>query len=138
MATTKNILNRQFLHRWLNAAMPLLATIVVLVGILMGSAAFAQSGKFSYVIGGVYVETNGKRVNAARGMNVTAGDFVVTQADGMAQLSMIDEAKISLRSNSQLRIERYPVKKEGGDGAILSLLTGTLRTFTALLSSANR
>ncbi len=138
MVTTKNILNRQFLYRWIKASMLLLAVTVVLVGALMGSAAFAQSGKFSYVIGGVYVESNGKRVNAARGMNVNAGDLVVTLSDGMAQLSMIDEAKISLRSNSQLRIERYAVKKDGGDGAILSLLTGTLRTFTGLLSSANR
>ena len=140
MVTTKIHLNRPLIDRWINAWLPILTIIVGIAGTLMGSAALAQSGKFSYVFGSVYVQANGtgNRVPVTRGMNVNAGDLVVTLADGMAQLSMIDEAKISLRSNSQIRIERYTVKKEGGDGAILSLLSGTLRTFTGLLSSANR
>ena len=138
MLTTKTYLNSLFIDRWMNAWLPILTIIVGIASTLMGSVAFAQSGKFSYVIGSVYVETNGQRVNATRGMNVNAGDLVVTLADGMAQLSMIDEAKISLRSSSQVRIVRYTVRKEGGDGAILLLVTGTLRTFTGLLSRANR
>jgi len=138
MLTTKTYLNSPFIDQWVNAWLPVMTIIVGIAGMLLGSLAFAQSGRFSYVIGSVYVETNGQRVNATRGMNVNAGDLIVTLADGMAQLSMIDDAKLSLRSSSQVRIERYTVKKEGGDGAILSLLTGTLRTFTGLLSNANR
>jgi len=138
MVTTRQQLSRASIDRRTNGWLLALTIIVGVASTMMGAAAFAQSGKFSYVIGGVYVESNGTRVNAIRGMNVNAGDLVITLADGMAQLSMIDEAKISLRSNSQVRIERYTTKKEGGDGAILSLLTGTLRTFTGLLNSANR
>jgi len=138
MVTTKKYLNRPGIDRRTNPWLWISTIIVGLAGTLIGSTAIAQSGKFSYVIGSVYVESNGQRVTATRGMTVNAGDLVVTLADGMAQLSMIDEAKLSLRSSSQLRIERYTLKKEGGDGAILSLLTGTLRTFTGLLNSANR
>ena len=138
MVKIKKHLNHSFVDGGKKIWRRLSVIIIGFVGLMTGSMAFAQSGQFSYVIGNVYVEANGKRVNATRGMSVNTGDLVVTLADGMAQLSMVDEAKISLRSSSQLRIERYTVKKEGGDGAILSLLNGTLRTFTGLLSSANR
>ena len=113
-------------------------TLLLLFAVFFVPLSFAQSGKFTYVVGNVYVESGGKRINATRGMDVNAGDLVVTLTDGMAQLSMIDDAKISLRSSSQLKIERYARQKEGGEGAILALFSGTLRTFTGLLSKVNR
>jgi hypothetical protein len=105
----------------------------------LSPSAFAQSGTFTYVTGGVFIERAGvPRVAAMRGMQVNQGDLIIAGADGMAQLSMIDQAKLSLRSNSQLRIERYQQKAGDTDGAVLNLVRGTLRTFTALLSQANR
>ena len=100
--------------------------------------AVAASGQFTYVAGNVQVESGGQRKTAIRGMEVNPGDVIIAGADGMAQLSMIDLAKLSLRSNSQLRIERYQKTASDQDGAILSLLRGTMRTFTGLLSGANR
>ena len=87
----------------------------------------AASGQFSYVTGDVLVESQGRRVQAVRGTEVNPGDLVITGANGMAQLAMIDQAKLSLRVNSQLRIERYQRAAADTDGAILSLLRGTLR-----------
>ncbi len=106
----------------------------------LGFAALAQaaSGTFTYVTGAVFVESQGKRIPATRGMEVNSGDLIVTQGDGMAQLAMIDQAKLSLRSNSRLRIESYPTTVTGQESATLSLLKGTLRTFTGLLTSASR
>jgi hypothetical protein len=101
-------------------------------------SASAASGQFTYVTGTVFIERNGVRLNAIRGTEVNPGDIIVADADGMAQLAMIDQAKLSLRSNSRLRIESYQQKVGDQDGAVLSLLRGTLRTFTGLLTSANR
>lgn len=115
--------------------------LVAALGVLASSLsiqAIAASGQFTYVAGNVQVESGGRRVVAIRGMEVNPGDVIIAGADGMAQLSMIDLAKLSLRSNSQLRIERYQKTASDQDGAILSLLRGTMRTFTGLLSGANR
>ena len=109
-----------------------------LVGSAAPLSAFAASGTFTYVAGTVFVERNGQRIVAARGVEVDPGDVIVAGADGMAQLAMIDQAKLSLRSNSQLRIERYQRKVGDQDGAVLSLLRGTLRSFTGLLTASNR
>jgi hypothetical protein len=56
----------------------------------------------------------------------------------MAQLTMVDQAKISLRPNTQFQIERYADRPDSTEGALLSLVRGTLRTFTGLIASRNR
>ncbi len=122
----------------LNNPRTLFAVATLFIGALSSATVMAASGQFSYVTGDVFVESQGKRVQAVRGTEVNPGDLVVTGANGMAQLAMIDQAKLSLRVNSQLRIERYQRVAADTDGAILSLLRGTLRTFTGLLSIRNR
>jgi len=103
------------------------------------AAALAASGEFTFVTGEVSVlKANGQRVTAARGTPVDAGDRVQTGANGMAQLAMVDQARLSLRPNSLVAIEQYPATRESTDGAVLSLVKGTLRTFTGLITAANR
>ncbi|MGZ5088307.1 MAG: hypothetical protein ACXWGU_14480, partial [Usitatibacter sp.] len=97
------------------AAVPLLAS--------------AAAGQFVFVTGEVtLVKANGQRVTPARGTPVDPGDRISTGAQGMAQLTMVDNARLSLRPSTQFVIEAYSDRREGGDGAVLSLLKGTLRT----------
>jgi hypothetical protein len=116
-----------------------LTSALLFAGLATFGFAFAASGTFTYVNGAVLVQKpNGQRLIATVGMEVEPNDLVRTAANGMAQLAMIDQARISLRGNSDLRIDRYSQTPEGTDGAVLSLLRGTLRTFTALLSRENK
>jgi FecR protein len=105
---------------------------------LLPASAIAASGKFTFVTGGVFVESGGRRVPAMNGTEVNPGDIIIADADGMAQLAMIDQAKLSLRSNSRLKIESYARNTGDQDGAVMTLLRGTLRTFTGLLTPSNR
>ena len=100
--------------------------------------ALAQSGQFTYVAGNVTVERAGSVITPVRGTTVQPLDIIQTGPDGMAQLSMVDQAKLSLRSNSRLLVERYPVSAGDPPGAVLNLVRGTLRTFTALLTNPNK
>ncbi len=56
----------------------------------------------------------------------------------MAQLTMVDQAKISLRPNTQFQIEQYADRPDSDQGALLNLVRGTLRTFTGLIAARNR
>ncbi|MBL8518067.1 MAG: FecR domain-containing protein [Betaproteobacteria bacterium] len=113
--------------------------VLLTVALAASEAAWAASGRFTFVTGDVRVVTSGNRtVPATRGMEVNSGDLIITGADGMAQLSMVDEARLSLRSQSQMRIESYASTKDGAEGSVLSLLRGTMRTFTGLLSPTAR
>ena len=101
--------------------------------------ACAAAGEFTFVIGDVSLtKTNGQRITPVRGTAVDPGDRVATGANGMAQLTMVDNARLSLRPATQFTIEAYPERRDSTDGAILNLVRGTLRTFTGLIASTNR
>lgn len=104
---------------------------------MSASFAIAQSGEFTYVIGVVEIQRGNTTIQAMRGTKVFPNDIVSTRAAGMAQLEMVDKARLSLRSNSQLRIEKYPTTPSE-TGVVLSLVKGTLRSFTTLLAQPNR
>ena len=116
-----------------------LASLLILTGIVSAGPAFGQSGTFTFVTGDVNVQrSNGQRVPVTRGTPVNPGDAIVTGTRGMAQLTMVDQAKISLRPNTQFQIEQYADRPDSDQGALLNLIRGTLRTFTGLIASRSR
>jgi hypothetical protein len=101
--------------------------------------AFAASGEFTFVVGEVAMtRANGQRVVPTRGTPVDPGDRITTGTNGMAQLTMVDQARLSLRPSTQFVIEAYPATRESDQGGVLNLVKGTLRTFTGLIASNNR
>jgi hypothetical protein len=109
------------------------------IAALVTHAAWAASGEFTFVTGEVTLtKANGTRSTPARGTPVDPGDRVTTGANGMAQLTMVDQARLSLRPSTQFLIEAYPDSRESQTGGVLNLLRGTLRTFTGLIASTNR
>lgn len=106
---------------------------------LAPQAALAASGQFTFVVGEVSLtKANGQRSTPARGTAVDAGDRITTGNNGMAQLTMVDQARLSLRPQTQFMIEAYPDRRDSEQGGILNLIKGTLRTFTGLIASNNR
>src|SRR5215210_1164170 len=80
---------------------------------LATQAAWAASGEFTFVVGDVrLVKANGQSGKPARGTAVDPGDRVVTGADGMAQLTMVDQARLSLRPQTQFVIEAYADRRD--------------------------
>ena len=119
-------------HRKMNR---ILAALLAATPLFAGAAA----GEFSFVTGEVtLIKANGQRSTPAKGTPVDPGDRVQTGANGMAQLTMVDNARLSLRPATQFQIESYPQRPDAAEGAVLSLIRGTLRTFTGLLASTNR
>ncbi|HUQ28548.1 MAG TPA: FecR domain-containing protein [Usitatibacter sp.] len=113
----------------------MLAAMLAATPLIAGAAA----GEFSFVTGEVtLIKANGQRSSPVKGTLVDPGDRVTTGTNGMAQLTMVDNARLSLRPATQFQIEAYPQRPDSADGAVLSLLRGTLRTFTGLLASTNR
>jgi FecR protein len=99
----------------------------------------AAAGEFTFVTGDVTLQkANGQKATPTRGTAVDPGDRIITGASGMAQLTMVDQARLSLRPGTTFQIEAYPEKSDSATGAVLNLLRGTLRTFTGLIASNNR
>jgi hypothetical protein len=116
-----------------------LAYVLVLGALVPAAPAFGQSGTFTFVTGDVnVVRRDGQRVTVGKGTAVNPGDSVVTGTQAMAQLTMVDQAKISLRPNTQFQIEQYADRPDSDQGALLNLVRGTLRTFTGLIAARSR
>ncbi len=70
-----------------------------------------------------------KRRDLEVGSEVFVGDRLFTGVDGFLRLSMIDEAKIDLRCNSEMRIEDYQLLR-AGNRSVIYLIKGSLRKIT--------
>jgi hypothetical protein len=66
---------------------------------------------------------------------VMAGDMLITAKDSYAQVKMDDGAQMTLRPNSNLRIEAFQFNQDApqADNAIFRLLKGGFRTVTGLI-----
>jgi len=66
---------------------------------------------------------------------VQNGDTLTTQRDSFAQINFTDGSSVTLRPNSAMTIERYTFeeKKPQGDGIVMRLVRGGLRSVTGLI-----
>lgn len=66
---------------------------------------------------------------------VQNGDTLTTQLNSFAQINFTDGSSVTLRPNSVLRIERYTFdeKKPQGDGIVMRIVRGGLRSVTGLI-----
>jgi len=70
-----------------------------------------------------------KRRDLALGSEVFVGDRIFTGVEGFIRLSMIDDAKIDLRCNSEMRIEDYQLLR-GANRSVLRLIKGSVKKIT--------
>jgi hypothetical protein len=88
----------------------------------------------------VAVDRDGNRRTLARGSEVFEGDTLTTGKTSQAQLRFTDGALLSLRAESEFRVDEYRFE-EGDRGiqrAFFSLLRGGLRTITGLVGKRRR
>jgi hypothetical protein len=115
------------------------ASLLVAAGLCAPVLAWGASGQFTFVVGEVTLQkAGGQRVAARAGADVDPGDTIVSGANGMAQLTMVDNARLAVRPNTTFRIDNYPARADSEEGALLNLVRGTLRTFTGLIAARNK
>jgi FecR-like protein len=121
-----------------NAFRLILASAVLLAPLL----AFAQ-GTVQYLSGTLSVQRpdGSVRVLAERS-SVSVGDVITTQRDSYAQLRFTDGGQVTLRPETQVRIETYAYEegRPERDSFAMQLFKGGLRSLTGLIGkrTANR
>ncbi|MDO8262571.1 MAG: FecR family protein [Gallionella sp.] len=112
----------------------------LVTAILLMIATVAQAaevvGKIGYMSGALVAQrTDGTVKVLGPKAEVQAGDMLITAKDSYAQVLMNDGAKMTLRPNSNLRIEAFQFSNEApqDDNAIFRLLKGGFRNVTGLI-----
>jgi hypothetical protein len=72
--------------------------------------------------------------------SVDAGDVLQTEAKTYARIKFIDNSEITLKPNTQLKIDdfSYDEAKPANDSSVFSLIKGGLRSITGLLGKRNK
>ncbi|MCB1741521.1 MAG: FecR domain-containing protein [Gammaproteobacteria bacterium] len=115
----------------------LLLTLPLLVVARLADAAV---GRFQFVHGRVQVTSaSGESRFVTRGSPVEGGDVISTSASSIAQLRMIDDAVLSLRPDSELKLDEYQMSERSAENrSVMSLLRGTFRAISGLIGRRNR
>jgi len=110
---------------------------LIIAGMLLVFApqGFAEAGRVVFAYGVVTAESpDGDVRRLDKRSQVEAGDLIRTAGSSLVQLRMIDKAFISLRPNSEFKIEQYSLgsdKEE--DSGIFSLIKGGFRAVTGII-----
>jgi hypothetical protein len=112
-------------------------------GMLMGGAAEAAPvvGTVTDVSGPMVARRLDGTIKALSTHSaVEQGDTLVTEKNTYARIKFIDNGEITLRPNTQFKIENfsYEASKPESDSAFFSLLKGGLRSITGLLGKRNK
>ena len=100
-------------------------------------AAWPAAGEFTFVVGEVALtKANGQRSVPTRGTPVDPGDRITTGANGMAQLTMVDQARLSLRPQTQFVIEAYGDRPDSAV-AVAEALAAIERDLARPVAAAN-
>jgi hypothetical protein len=104
-----------------------------------GAAAAADVGRVLLAVGDVVAVREGKPVRLALGSAVQDKDTLRTGPASNLQVRFTDESILSLRENSEIRIDeyRFPGKEDGTERAFFRLLKGGLRKITGLIGRTN-
>jgi len=108
---------------------------VLAAALLAPLLAFAQ-GQVQHLSGTLHVQrADGSVRLLSEKSQVLTGDVVSTERDSYAQIRMTDGGQITLRPNTQLRIEGYQFSEQepAKDSFVFALLKGGLRAVTGLI-----
>lgn len=115
----------------------LAAVFMALCGFAAAEVAWAaNAGTVTHLSGTLSVtKADGSARILSRRSEVAPGDVLATQRDSYAQINFTDGSAMTLRPNTQMKIEdyRFTEDRPQEDGSFFRLLKGGLRTVTGLI-----
>ena len=116
------------------------AALAALIVALLPGAASAEAARVTFSHGPVAATAaDGARRALARGAEIDAGDTIST-GRGRAQLRFTDGSFVSLKPNTDFRVDEYAFKggNDTNERGFFSLLRGGLRTITGLVGRVRK
>ena len=116
------------------------ATAAAILTALVPLAAQGEAGRVNFTMGEVQATgPDGSKRALSKGSIVLSGETITTSSGGMAHIRFRDGAYVSLKPNSNFRIDEYRYKEEKAEESrgFFSLLKGGLRTITGLIGKQN-
>jgi len=118
-----------------------LSILLVITLYSIGTAHAGDSiGKLIFTIGKVQIiDASGKHKRARRGADIFQGDTIKTFVKGQAQIKFVDGARISIRADSEFKVDAYVYSENPDkDKSEMSLIRGGIRAVTGAIGKKNK
>ena len=93
----------------------------------------AVAGKVTLSQGSAEAQSNGRKRLLAKGDPVCVGETIVTSQSGAVEIRMTDDGLVTVRPETQLKIEQFAYAGTSKDISVISLLKGACRFVTGKL-----
>lgn len=111
-----------------------ISLIILLAAIFFSGTSFAgMVGTVTHLSGPLFAEKpDGSKKILSQKSTVEEGDTLITEKQTYARVKFTDSGEITLRPNSQIKIDQYffDENKPGNDKAVFNLSKGALRSIT--------
>ncbi len=117
-----------------------LSVALILNALIITTPSYASSsvGQVIVVSGAVSATGPDGQVRVmAKGSPVFSGDRISTASKSLCVLKMIDDAKMTIRADSEVVIKEYVFQGSADDKSVMDLLKGGFRTLTGIIGSNN-
>jgi len=114
----------------------LLQAASLLFALVSAAALAAGAGTVTHLSGTLSVQrADGSVRILSQKSEVQPGDILTTQRDSYAQINFVDGSSLTMRPNTQLKVEefRFVQDRPQDDSSFLRLIKGGLRTVTGLI-----
>jgi hypothetical protein len=126
----------------------ILSVFTFFLGVVFSGYAYADDSVADSSVGQVIwvkgivkaLQADGKSRDLARRSPVFAHDTITTDASGSGEVTFTDSSVLTLRSDTELKIDDYAYKKDGPPAeskSVMSLVKGGFRTITGKIPKEN-
>lgn len=90
------------------------------IGLMIGTSAAAEIARVKRSSGAAAVERAGQRLPARPGLQLVAGDRLVTGKDGRISLSFIDNTRFSVGPGSRIQVDSFHYDRTRQQGSFVT------------------
>lgn len=107
--------------------------------ILAASPAFAEIARIKQSSGAALVERNSQQLKPAPGLQLLAGDRLVTGKDGRMSLTFVDNTRFSVGPNSRISVSQFQYDRTRQKGSFVTQIDrGSLAVVSGKIAKSDR
>jgi len=106
---------------------------------MIASPAFAEIARIKQSSGTAFVERNAKQLKPAPGLQLLAGDRLVTGKDGRMSLTFVDNTRFAVGPNSRIAVSEFQYDKTRQKGSFVTQVDrGSLAVSSGKIAKSDR
>lgn len=110
-----------------------------LVALLIASPAFAEIARIKQSSGVAFVERNAQRIKPVPGLQLLAGDRLITGKDGRMSLSFVDNTRFAVGPNSRVSVSEFQYDRTRQRGSFVTQVDrGSLAVVSGRIAKSDR